>query len=489
MMKRALTPSSVALVALLSACSSSSTGTGPGTPDGGGPPPPVDSGAPSGLTQLATGKVFLDGVTDDGQVLYDDGTKLFSVSIAGGTPQMIAAFNPQTDFAAAFGTVALVAAGVNQTTGVGTLSAWTSGKGLQQLSTTAFIGRGAIAVAKDGSHVAFVDGVNGATANLQVAGSDGSAKMQLVAGVQLLQGCTPQVTFAGTSVVASYCMGQSADAAMPQANLSSFASGSTTAVPLGTGVLGYAVDPTGARVMMSLAGGISVVAVSGGTPTVVDATGAFGGFLKDGMNIIYTTQASALKRSPITSPSPVTLLASGAAQIDAVSPDESFALVSQGQNMTTGNIDLYIASAKQMGTATAIVTMTTVNLFGDAFTADSSHVLYLSNITTSANNNSSGTLNIAPTTGGAGTPVAMPGNVAAWVSLSGTKVLAAGNFVDNMTGGTVEFDVIDAAGGAPKQIATGADGFFGVTKDLGHVVYSTSTQTGAAQGLFVAPLQ
>jgi hypothetical protein len=502
-----LTFAALVSLPLLAACGSSSTGTGTGpapdagnaNPDGAVMPQPdaaiivpgTDGGSAKG-TQLAMGADFVDGVTDDGHVLYDDNTNLYAVPIAGGTPAMITAFSPSTgDRAGSIGNVGIIYTKVNNTTGIGTLSVWTAAGGLKQLSTTSVPGRGTAAVSKDGMHVAYFDGASTTmpVANLTTAAPDGTGVKQLVAGVQFVQACIPQIAYGGTSLVASYCTSVVPDASTPQANVAAFAAGSTTPIPLASGALGFAPDPTGARVLVSATNGMTVYPIGGGAGTLIDATGTFGGFTKDGMTVIYTTTANALKRSAVTSPSPLTLLTTGANGLDAVSPDESWAIVSQGQDMTTGNLDLYIASAKTAGTATGLVTTTTANILGDAFTADSSHALYYTTLTTSmTSGNTWGTLNAAPTAGGAALPLAT--GVAVNLSLSGSKEIIAANFADNMTGGTADIAVIDAtSAGAPSVVASKADAFFLLTSDLSKVVYSTSTQSGASQGIWVAPAQ
>ena len=91
----------------------------------------------------------------------------------------------------------------------------------------------------------------------------------------------------------------------------------------------------------------------------------------------------------------------------------------------TGHFDIYIASAVTAGSASAIASTDTASIFGSPFTADSSHVLYVDNIS-----NGAGDYHAAPTSGGAGVLV----TTSLWIGLatSASKVVLTDAFIPNV---------------------------------------------------------
>jgi hypothetical protein len=196
--------------------------------------------------------------------------------------------------------------------------------------------------------------------------------------------------------------------------------------------------------------------------------------------VIYTTPATALKRSTVASPSPITLAATGFAGLRAKSPDEKWLLGYTTLNVATdlSPTDLYLTSATVAGTPTTLSAMPTAGLFGsDGFTADSSHAIYYTDIA-----NGVGTFYaIAPS---GGTPVTVATNVWLHYAATGSKVV----FNDNYDEGTSAADirVADTALTAPSTLVVSladADFFVAGTKDK--VVYTWKYLAGSMAGLWV----
>ena len=114
-----------------------------GGDDGGGGTLPDGSVAPHG-TQLVTSEYSaLMGVTSDGYAIYTDtsAVTLNAVSLAGGAPSIIGGVDGGVSGSGGVyvaGATALAFDGVDPNTGFGTLSSWTSSKGLHTVTTGAY---------------------------------------------------------------------------------------------------------------------------------------------------------------------------------------------------------------------------------------------------------------------------------------------------------------------------------------------------------------
>jgi hypothetical protein len=382
------------------ACSSSDGGGG--APDAGGdaptpplpplpppPPPEGDGGGDAGLfgTKLSPGSA--GGITSDDFAFVADNTDraFYAVPAAGGARQKVC---DGIGSIVALGGKALYC--VTSTLGVpGPLYVWTSAHGsVKVASADALPANPSVkALSPDGTHVLFSANVTGAAGagDVTVANADGTGTATtLVAGVSLT---TTHIGWAGThAVVASSA---SPDAASG-ADVATFDSANAwTKASLATGAIGMASTAAASTVaVIASDGSLATYPVGGGAATPIDTAVTQVDMLADGLTLVYGTTAGALQRVAVTGGTPTTLVASGfvdkgivttPAGVLAVSPDGKMMLV--GTNDGT-NDQLALLSATKAATPTLLVgskitkptTTFTSLVVGDAFTADSAFALF-----------------------------------------------------------------------------------------------------------------
>jgi hypothetical protein len=309
--------------------------------------------------------------------------------------------------------------------------------------------------------------------------------------------------FAGSTALAAYCLvGTTPDDAGAGANdggfapsvltLSAFSGSSFTQKNLVSDpqLVVYSVDSAGTQALVSLASGLAVYPLSGAASTVVDSTGVSGSFTSDAMNVVYTSNAPALRRSPVASPAPLTLTP-GLAGLLSLSPDSQWALAYKTSGNNGATYDVNLASAVTPGEAIPLAAKPTAGIYGDAFTADSKYAMYLDNIDLM---HSTGDFYAAPSTGG--TPAKVTTGAWAAVAASGSKVI----FNDNCTGcaynptvgltiGNADLKAVDVS--SPTAITTLAHQAYGTfflnaAKDT--VAYSWGCTKDGTGGVYASPI-
>jgi hypothetical protein len=498
--------------------------------DGGSVGPNCGTVPPSGRHIVSSMNVAIDGVTSDGYAIYTNTTTnmVFAAAIAGdaGAPAQLGRVFASNPVIAISGRVVYYASPSEAGAAAGDLSVWTAATGSNLLSTGAYVpatGPWFASVSPDGSHIVYLDGATPTGATLTVATTDGNIKKPLIANVDLTRSaCRPAAVFAGTSVVAAYCVLPSSDAgaaggdastdaslggnadagtrdAAPAdgawapgeggsppnfdvATIAAFTGSNFDPVPIATNVDSYFdVDQAGGQLLISSAGGLFVYPSAGGAVTPIDATGAAGTFTKDGKDVIYTTNASALRRLRVASPPPITLVANGLSEILAVSPDENW-ILARNSKMNL-SFDLYLASATTAGGATPLSAMPTADLFGDPFTADSRYVLFFTN----AANGNTGDFYVAPTMGG--TPTKVTSNAWREYATAGTRGVVNDNYNTNggsSGNGIADIESFDATNPAGlKTLVTAADANFYASPRKDEIVYSWSCAQSSNAGIWV----
>jgi hypothetical protein len=462
----------------------------------------ADSGA--GATLLAPGKDFvLWGVTSDGYAVYSaaslSSSTLYAVSLDGGTPLLIGTLSSQDSEAVVAGSLVVVLNDITSSNGLGTIATWTSSAGFHTISTKAYAYD--FDPSPDFQSLVYFDDFDptAQTADAHVVKIDGSSNSTLQAGVSGIgytSTCYPELMFAGTTVVLSYCTPPSTSSG----NVYSFAAPSWTQTTVASDTYPYVTpDPTGTNLLL-YGNGLQVVSVSGGTPTTIDASGQGGVFTSDGENVVYVSSSGALMRSPVASPSPTMLVASGLEGIFELSPDDSTALVFETYDQTTYLSDLYAASAVTPGGLTTLSKDQTTAIgggqivYGSAFTGDSSHVLYYTGVST-ASYPYLGTLAVSPVASSSADTLAQNTNTA--FASGKTKVVFEDNFalLAGSAVGTVDVKSIDTqAGGSPtlvvKQANAGAYyGSFFLSADGSKIVYAQNATSTTKAGVFVTLVQ
>jgi hypothetical protein len=465
---------------------------------------PFDGHYSAGDASAGTGKQFqqgyglvLYGVTSDGSVVYGNGSEVptfYTAPLKGG-----AAVNLSPPVGAAY---ALVAGPVvflfddievDTPTYASPLIIWSAAGGLHTLTSSSFFENAA--VSSDNKFLLYLDNYDsgGQTGDLYVAGIDGKNPTLLQSGLPGLTpggACLPEFTFAGTTAIVSYCVGGSAT----NVNINTYAGATWAATNNITGAssLGYRTDPTNTNLLYTSAAGLDVVPLAGGVPVVIDPLGTAGAFTKDGLNVVYATSANNLFRSPVATPTPALLVTGGVAGIYGLSPDDSTALVlANGTQLT----DLYTASAATPGALTTLDGAASASVpgfglfYGDAFTADSSEVLFYTGVTASPFGTAYGTLNAAVASSAATTKLSSSSTTV--VATTGTKVA----FADNMNYGaitTCDIKAVDVKGGTPTLIThaatSGANAAFLLSPDKTQIIYSWTNPGSESGGLYLAPV-
>jgi hypothetical protein len=487
-----------------------------GRSDGRSDAPPTlpDGSVPPSGTQLVSGEIALVGVTTDNYAVYANETAgtLNTVSLAGGTP---AALGSMDDRVVVRGAAVVTWVGSAR---VSPLSVWTAANGTKPLSMSSAASAAAVAVSPDGTRILYFDGVDAGRTrgNLFIAGTDGSNPKQLAESVVLNNvACAPVLAFGGNAAAAAaFCLapaisdggatdGGTADATtpddgatdgattdgaspdagpVPPAIVQSYSGASWTATTIATNVEPrVAISPNGTTVLVSAPAGLLAYPIAGGMATTLDPAGGTGMFTNDGLSVIYTTPANALKRTTVASPSPTTLAATGFAGIRAKSPDENWLLGYTTIDTSQDLSDLYLASATMPATPVTLSAEATAGLFrSDGFTADSRHAIYYTGIADGV-----GTFFSVPTSGGAA--VALGTNV--WLHYAGTgsKVTFNDNYNEAMS--TADIRVADTAQPGPATLLVSlADPDYFIAGSKDRVVYTWKYLPGSMSGLWIAPI-
>lgn len=499
--------------------SSSSGGGDDGSSDGNDESSSGDTGVtctatvmPQGKQILANPTVTVQGVTSDGQVIYYDGTtqKLNAVDIAGGgTPTTLGPWDKSQSLIFTSNKVALYWNGATQSTAAhGSLSVYTAAGGMQTLGTQSFfsgVGGGYVDVSADGSLVAYTDNVTTADADIYVAGSDGSNKTKLVSAASVGANCRPIVRFAGNVVVVSYCLAQPDAGTMLTANVEAYSGApnwqTKQTFASGDGFYGFSLGPipagdagaSGYNIGFLTNAGEYVEALGGTTPTLIDAKGAGGGiFTHSGTDIIYFETDGSVWRSPIATPAPVELATGPYAGSLALSTDDNWLEVFLHQDSTTFFTDMYLLSTTAQadgGNTPFTLTSTSAGAnFGDAFTADNSHVLFFPNVVMSGAAGYVGNYDTF-TLPASGMPKTIAQNVWEEFATTGAKTLYNDNYASNAGfAGAADIESIDlSTSTAAKTLVSQADANFFLSADKQTIVYSWSACPGAKDGIYALP--
>ncbi len=329
-------------------------------------------------TKAVGGDVALLGATDHDVLIYADNvTGTVSVVRADGTGQQD--LEPDGNVGVSHDVVFVWHN--TDGNGDGDLAVWAAGA-VKEISTGTAVG-GLADASADNAYVGWVDGAVSGVGNLEVAKVDGSGLHTLRAGIQTADPCPPQVQFVGARLVASYCL--LGDGGAGARTVTSFDPASGNGVDLQADAGGiFAADPTGKNLFVtsSMNGG-SIVPVGGGN-ALATAPGADSGlFTGDGSAVVFHTATGGLGRLAVTGGMPVVLQGAGAQALDQLSPDGKWMLYHSKLDQQTAFTDLLLAPADAAGTAITLESGTDAasgGLYGDPFTADSSHALYFTNI-------------------------------------------------------------------------------------------------------------
>jgi hypothetical protein len=286
----------------------------------------------------------------------------------------------------------------------------------------------------------------------------------------------------GAHFVVSHCA-QGGDAGVAPATVSAVDPTNGNVTDLLSDVTSLlSTDKNGTQVaMLDSQSRLVVVPITGGSPTVIDSMVADGQLLSTGAAAVYVTTGNDLKRSAITSPSPMKLTGN-ATGLNALSDDDGYVIFHQNIDSNTMLSDLFLASTSTAGTPVTLNSASDGAIYGDAFTVDHTRALYFTGVD---GTNLVGALKSQPVAGG--TEVTLGNNVWLAFGTSGTKVAYNDNFTKIKNGGRADLQVGDSAGGTPTMIATSAETDFFLSHAKDKLIFSYQATTGK-EGIYVTPV-
>jgi hypothetical protein len=515
-----------------------------GAANDSGPTDASDAGTGDGgdggitMQQLVTAPdAVVTGWTADNRVVYFDvtGQTYYAKALDGSDPVAIytipATLQPGW-YDSVFGNVVL--AWGWDANYLGTLVSWAPGMAHPVTLTTSGLAYRYQTLwgSADSAHVAYLVSNQPGTpfygvGTLYGANPDGTGTTALVTNADISAAdstCFPHLVFRGAYAVVAYCA-IDADAGTSTPMLKAFAPANGWAqaavvagavltpqfnvVDRSTFTFPFEVDPDGGRMATastaSSGGALQIFPLDGGAGTVVDPSDPltpqlrFTGTPTNPWNILYNTDAGALKQAYADNPSPQTLVDGGVNYLDGVSHDGKWLLVS---SVAKGGwfSDISLVSAQNPGVPVLIassaefdggpVAPLAAGYGGDrGFTADDSYALSTVNLRQNSAGTWLGRLVAVPVAAPNTPAIVSSGAVFGYQPLRGTKVFVA----DNAGGGdggspyeAVDYEIVDVGGGATTNIVRGVNADGVMSGDLSHLAYSV--YGAGAGGIYVATL-
>jgi hypothetical protein len=483
--------------------------------------------APVGTT-LDTGPgIVIQGVTDDGYVVYVTPTSISAVPVTGGTPTVLIKAPGGTSSGGVLVDFAYVAHDVvflfsNTAAMVANLSVWTSALGapvaVSKIASTAV----APAASSDSTEIAYATNPDGTLSIVGASMAALTSPIKLASGLDSgTGGCFPSMGFTGQAspfyLVASYCIAGPSETDGP--NLaSSFPTTTWAPIELATGVTALSLDAVGTLVAVGITGGqLETIPVAGGSALPIDADGTLASYPSiylsqtDGFVLYVNAATEGLMRSPVATSAPEALSVCfssncveglvgdfGLATAPSVSPDENWALAYPAIVSLSADV-AFPSGVTLVSTSEATdswnLTGTSANpssVAGDAFTVDSRYGIFMQAITVDGAGRATGELDVVSTAAPVTvTKLTSSGYFSVFGSpadlvLSGTQV----SYVDNFSYGDLAVDLhsVDlATTTTPTTLMRRINPDYAVSADKTTIVYAV-TLGGATDGLYaVAP--
>jgi hypothetical protein len=503
-MRRAFASLGVGIYLLAAACGTSATDTpapspgsdggppGVGTSDDGGPPPSGDASAPrdgavpgdaaaagDGGPSLLTKGVLVGVTSDDYAVLQTPGVSVSVVPLAGGAPTTIFSGKGGLFGVTIRGAVVAVSySGTGAPPPIG-LAVWSAAAGVKTIATGAVSGA---VISPGGKTIAFGAGydLNTGKASVTLANIDGSSPQLVQAGFDV--GYCALGDFAGEVFVTVSC-----DTGSSYALTSYALAGSTlTKTPLDTGVdRDLTIGPD--HVVYAKGDKLYVSPVGTAAPVVLDSASSsqsVARFLPGGTALVYSNHNTALRRTPVASPAPTTLVSANVGDLWALSPDGKTAMMTETATGLT--ISFAIASTTAPGSPISLPNTVTrgSGAAGDLFTDDGNFALYEADYEPPVDGAISGplgTLEAMSVAGGSPRKFGAHGNTVR--AAGGSRVV----FDMGRTDMGADLAVIDLAkAGSLPVVLAHAVGRFMATHAKDRVVYEAGP--GPLPAVYVAPL-
>ena len=434
----------------------------------------IDASPPPGMKVHPGAGLSLWAITSDDYVIYSDTSSvLWAQAATGGTPTQLTAIGSLA-FVVPHGRVVFIWKDSTSTPPFrSALGVWSAAGGYHDATTSSLAF--AAAASDDGAHIAFT--ANASTTSYDLIGANADLGQPAVLATSAnATNCIPALRFlTATTAAVAYCAnGQTT------ARLNTFAGATWTA----TTVLGnlstppwFSADTSGTLLFTSTSTGSGIVAQIGGGAVPIDTDVRDGFLTASGMNVIYRN-GTALRRSSVSAPNPVTLDALGVVGFVAIAPDQTSLLFMSARSTSTGWNDLYMASTTTPGAPTTLRPSLDSQIFGDAFTADSSHALFFTNIV-----NNAGTLRTC--TLGCVSPLAVASASYVAFALTGRNIVYNEGY-DPATG-QADIKKVDVVTMLPTPLVERADAGFFPTHAKDHIVFTWNAEAADA-GLYLLPL-
>jgi hypothetical protein len=334
-------------------------------------------------------------------------------------------------------------------------------------------------VASDGRHVAFLGNLVGGDADLLAQRSDGSGAVTLAPTLDVGGGCAPTLAFVAGKLILSRCAGTgfAVEAYDPEGN--------AAASLLTPSLLGFVAVPVRAAVVaLNPMNGSSLCPVDGTKATPLAGAVKQSLATLDGSAVVQLTGGGGIVRARLPDGGLTSLVDSGGAALEALSPDGAWVLFTGPPDPTSGDAALFLASAQKSGSATAInADKSTPPVGGGRFSDDSSWVIYV----TDADHEGFGPLRARPLSGGIGASRTLSLASTGFVTIGGARLVYADHYQPPSTGmARVDLQLVDLARGASTLLAAGAALAWQLSDDAHTLAYLISD--GKSPGLYTTTL-
>jgi hypothetical protein len=335
------------------------------------------------------------------------------------------------------------------------------------------------AVSADGARVlaTWESSSDATSTTLVVGGTDGSALIP-VTPISRLSPCAPRVAFGTSAFIVTHCAPDDANVVISAVDP---VTGALTDLLSSAENLFAIVPGAGQVALIDSSGHAYLASEAGGALTPIGADAEAVGASADGTAAFVRSRSGSITRVPLDG-SDASLVAENAVSLLAISPDGRELLFRSALGPRRYG-DLLLTTADHQSPPLTLSTSVDATIFGDAFTADGSRVLYV----TQANDLFVGTLESQPVAGG---PIGVHG-ANAWTTraYAGSRIVFTDDFapIAKRPGRAVLRTVDTAGSDAPSIIASYVGPDFVLAGARDRVAFTFNDGT-ARSGLYVAPL-
>ena len=444
---------------------------------------------PPAGTRIVDTKLLVQAVTeDDHAVLADSEGAVVSVIPLKGGP-LVNLSNDATRVAVR-GKLVFVFSAYDDPSRSADLAVWSAAKGLKDLGSGAFLQAGQsgsfyrVAATADSQYIFYTLGTTDADkTDLWIAKADGTAAKKVFSQVRVDEMCAPRLFAAGNKFFVAPCpSGGDGGAVVRSGYAIDPATGMVTTLKSPGDVI--SADKNGAKaVILNEAKDAFVIPSTGGVATPLDSKVEFGYLLPDGTAALIRGTDSTLRRA-VPGQKATVLVDKEVGQLREPSPSYKHLLYAKKFNSNNFWSDLYLVPTDKASPPQALSATDDGAIFGDAFTADSSRVLYFTKCTMEG----IGIFNTKAVGGGA---VAEHGKKV-WLTWAtkGSTVLYNDNYVAQARRfQRADILLLDVAKqDPPRLLVKGADVDFYLNTAKDKMVYTWGVDP-SKQGLYVAPAQ